>query len=178
MQDSRMFQFHELNQKQKEQHILSLCSKHGLDVSTNPFVVIKMQGREALAITKNGADQLRQKYNVSVKIEKIQETQEMIFVRVSAKMPMANGLIREDEDFGCVPITSHISPQEFCNRRMKAVTIAKKRVTVSITGLSTLSKEEAESVVSEQATTARAEQSAFHQSISNAKREGLKNDVF
>jgi hypothetical protein len=94
-----------------------------------------------LYATRNATDQIRHRYGISVTITS-REVVEDTYV-VTARATLANG--RHDESIGAVPI-AQLRGENRSNALMKAETKAKRRVTLSLVGLSTLDESEVESI--------------------------------
>jgi hypothetical protein len=118
------------------------CESLGLNPLTQPFGYIEFRGGKlSLYAKKDCTDQLRKIHGVSIEISS-KETINDNFV-VMAKAKDASG--RYDEDMGSVSIKG-LSGENLGNAMMKAITKAKRRVTLSICGLGILDESEAETV--------------------------------
>lgn len=127
---------------QRVEYYNRVCDSLGLNPLTKPFDYMKFRERgEQLYATRNCTDQLRQKHNVSVRITKREDIDGVHVVYAAAKLP--NG--REDESTGAVAING-LKGEALANALMKAETKAKRRVTLSICGLSMLDETEVETV--------------------------------
>lgn len=115
-----------------------VCDSLDLNRLTKPFAYMKLQNKEQLYATKNCTDQLRNIHNITIKITAREIVEDCYVVTAVATMP--NG--REDEDIGAVPIAS-LRGEFRANAMMKAITKAKRRVTLSICGLGMLDETEA-----------------------------------
>lgn len=132
-------------------YCVGVCRSLGMNPLTNPIMFIDLparQGQEQKRVpyaNRNGAEQLRKIYGVSVSIV----GQEMVEGRlhVHAKATLPDG--RTDEDYGVVPFPKTGNPEWLSNRYMTAVTKAKRRVTLSICGLGFLDETEIESIYAE-----------------------------
>lgn len=115
-----------------------VCESLGLNPLTKPFDYVTLKGKLTFYATKNCAEQLRHIKKISIyKIEK-----EIIdnVLTVTAYAKDAEG--KEDSDVGAIDITD-LRGQDLANAHMKAVTKAKRRVTLSIAGLGMLDESEA-----------------------------------
>lgn len=118
------------------------CESLGLNPLTQPFGYIEFRGGKlALYAKKDCTDQLRKIHGVSVEIVS-KETIADNFI-VMAKAKDAQG--RYDEDMGSVSIKG-LSGDNLGNAMMKAITKAKRRVTLSICGLGMLDETETETI--------------------------------
>ena len=116
-----------------------LCESMGLNSLTQPFQYIKLNGRLTLYATKGCADQLRRVHGVSIQILQNEVIDGQIVVHVRATMPDG----RSDEDIAVVPMRKGM---DGVNDRMKAITKAKRRITLSICGLGLLDETELETI--------------------------------
>ena len=135
-----------LSDSEKALRYKALCDAVGLNYQTMPFQVLALydkksgRTREVLYATKAASDQLRQLHNVSITIKSVQKTDKHIIVHVEA----VNGLGRRDEDVAIVELTDMLG--NYGNCYMKAITKAKRRVTLSISGLGMLDETEIETI--------------------------------
>lgn len=114
-----------------------VCESLGLNPLTKPFDYVNLKGKLTFYATKNCAEQLRQIHKISIyKIEK--EILESLLT-VTAYARDASG--KEDSDLGAVDITG-LKGEALANATMKAITKAKRRVTLSIAGLGMLDESE------------------------------------
>jgi len=130
-----------MNPTQKVQYYNWLCNSLGLNPATQPFQIIKFQGREQLYAKKDATEQLRKIYGVSVTdLEKLFQNDLYI---VTAKVQDKNG--RKDAATGAVTI-KNLSGDNLANALMKAETKAKRRATLSICGLGILDESETDTI--------------------------------
>ena len=116
------------------------CDSLGLNPLTTPFQYITLNGRLVLYATRNCTDQLRSLEGISVAItgrELVQGT----YV-VTARATIGD---RSDESIGAVPLDG-LKGEALANAMMKCETKAKRRVTLSIRGLSFIDESEADSI--------------------------------
>lgn len=126
-----------LTEAQLLQYYAVKCDHVGLDKSELPFEYIKLNGRVVLYATKKCAEQLRKKHGLSIYNLRSEVEDEILTVTVDAKLPDG----RTDTDMGSVSI-SGLKREALANAKLKAVTKAKRRVTLSILGLGMLAEEE------------------------------------
>ena len=118
------------------------CDSLGLNPITQPFGYIEFRGGKlSLYAKKDATDQLRKIHGVSVEIVSKEVVNDNYVVIARAKD--AQG--RVDEDMGSVTI-KNLSGETLGNAMMKAITKAKRRVTLSICGLGMLDETETESI--------------------------------
>jgi len=130
-----------MNDQQKVLYYKHVCDSLGLNPLTQPFKILKLQGRETMYATKDATDQLRARDGISV-VELIPERIEDIYV-VRAVVRNKDG--RADSDMGAVNIQG-LRGEALANSLMKATTKAKRRATLSICGLGIMDESEIETV--------------------------------
>lgn len=126
---------------QRVAYYAKVCESVGLNPLTKPFDYLLLNGKVVLYTTKNCTDQLRSLRAVSITIVGTEVDGDILTVTAEASMPDG----RKDSDIGAVTIKGK-SGDDLANARMKAVTKAKRRVTLSICGLSMLDESEIETV--------------------------------
>src|SRR5512146_110853 len=117
-----------------------VCDSLQLNPYTKPFDYITLNGRLTLYARKDATDQLRRVHKVSIDKPDIRFEDDWIIVTVQARTPDA----RTDSDIGVV--NRKDMGGAFGNALMKAVTKAKRRVTLSICGLGMLDETEIETI--------------------------------
>jgi hypothetical protein len=127
---------------ERTRHYIRVCKSMGLNEWTQPFAYLTLQGKQTLYAKKDAADQLRRIRGVSIEILHQGLTDDLYSVHVQA----TDATGRKDEDLGIVPLPSHVKGEIRSNTMMKAVTKAKRRVTLSICGLGFLDEIEVESI--------------------------------
>lgn len=126
-----------LTAQQKNDYYMGVCTSLGMNPMTRPFEFIKLGGREVLYAKRDAADQLRKINSISIEVVSRQIDGDMLTVHVRAK----DGTGRVDEDFGVVSLTG-LKGESLANAILKGVTKAKRRVTLSISGLGFLDETE------------------------------------
>lgn len=126
-----------MSQQQKVDYYNRFCQSLGLNPLTQPFQLLKFQGKERLYATKDCTEQLRKIHGVSI-IELTSQKLEDVYV-VTAKARDKEGKV--DASTGAVVIGS-TKGDALANALMKAETKAKRRVTLSICGLGMLDEAE------------------------------------
>jgi len=140
-----MNNFEKLPAEARVTYLHQLCESMGLNPLSHPFEFIKLNGRWTLYAKKGCTDQLRAVNGVNIEIVENTIHDHQVYVHVRATVPddrFPTG-VRSDEDIGVVFIGSGA---EALNNRMKAVTKAKRRVTLSICGLGFIDETELETV--------------------------------
>lgn len=130
-----------MSDPEKAQYYNSICESLGLNPLTNPFAIIRFQGKERLYALKDCTEQLRKIHGVSI-TELTTTELRGVFV-VTAKAQDKTG--KTDAATGAVPI-ENLKGDNLANALMKAETKAKRRVTLSICGLGMLDESEIETM--------------------------------
>lgn len=130
-----------LNPAERVSHYDSVCRSLGLNPLTQPFAYLNLNGKLLLYAKRECTEQLRQIRGVTLTI-KAREVAEGCYV-VTAMATLPDG--RQDESIGAVPIEG-LKGENRSNAMMKAETKAKRRVTLSICGLTFLDESEVDSV--------------------------------
>lgn len=135
----------DLSQLSQEERLFlynETCKSLGLNPLTQPFGFIEFRGGKlSLYAKKDCTDQLRKIHNVSIEIVSKENLNDIFTVVAKAKDKHS----RIDEDMGAVPIKGLFGDQ-LANAMMKAITKAKRRVTLSICGLGILDESEIETI--------------------------------
>lgn len=130
-----------LKPEQRLSYYNEICARLGLNPLTKPFEYVNLQGKLVLYAKKDCTDQLRALHNVSIRPVDTKQVGDVITVTVTAEMP--NG--RTDSDMGAVTMGS-LKGDALANAMMKAITKAKRRVTLSICGLGFVDETELETI--------------------------------
>lgn len=123
----------------------AVCTSIGLNPLTQPFEYIKLNGKMQLYAKKGATDQLRKIYGVSIEVISKEIIGDLYVV--TARGRDASG--RCDEEIGAVSIKA-LKDEALANAMMKAITKAKRRVTLSMFGLGMLDETEVETIPSAQ----------------------------
>jgi len=126
-----------LTPDQRIQFYRMKCELLKLDPGALPFQYMRLSGKLTLYATKNCAEQLRMKHGVSISEPKTEQIGDIFLVTVTASLPDG----RTDTDFGSVP-TNGMSGEKLANCYLKAITKAKRRVSLSPLGLGMLDETE------------------------------------
>lgn len=137
-----------MNNAQRVSYYSEFCHALGLNPLTQPFQIIKFQGKEKLYATKDCTEQLRKIHGVSITDVKAEELRGVYVV--TAKAQDRNG--KTDAATGVVAI-DNLKGADLANAIMKAETKAKRRVTLSICGLGILDESETDTLREYQTTT-------------------------
>jgi len=135
----------ELSPEDRVTYYNKLCEIIGLNPFTRPFEYMVLGGKLVLYVRKDATEQLRKINDISIDII----TRELVdgVYSVTARATDKNG--RHDESIGAVYV-GHLKGEPMANAFMKAETKAKRRVTLSISGLGMLDESEISSIPSVQ----------------------------
>lgn len=129
-----------LTPKQKVAYYVRTCESLGLNPLTRPFRFLKLNNQEQLYATRDCTDQLRQLRGINLQI--VEKKIEAGVLIVTARAQTKDG--RHDEDVGAVTLPQ--GGESRANAMMKAITKAKRRVTLSICGLGMSDESELDTV--------------------------------
>lgn len=127
-----------LSEQQRNEYYMRLCSSLGLNPLTQPFQYLTLNGKLVLYARRDCADQLRKINGISVEIVSQDKSDGLLSIHVRAKD--RDG--RVDEDLGVVSFPEALKGEAAANTILKAVTKAKRRVTLSLSGLGFLDETE------------------------------------
>lgn len=130
-----------LSPVQKVQYYQAFCERVGLDGATQPFKLLKLNGKEILYCDRSGTQQLSKKHSVSHTIKSREVINDCYVVTAQASTPDN----RHTESIGAVSIMS-LKGDALCNAMMKAETKAKRRATLDLLGLGMLDESEIETI--------------------------------
>lgn len=152
-----------LSESQRAAYYQQVCDSVGLNPLTRPFQYINLNGKLTLYATKDAAAQIRKTRGISfTSVEKDVDLEAGV-VTYTVTGTDKNG--REDTEIGAVSIwqtqthwknnkkvTTLVEPltpmngEELCNAYMKALTKAKRRLSLSLGGLGWLDETELETI--------------------------------
>jgi hypothetical protein len=130
-----------MSQEQKVLYYHQFCNSLGINPLTQPFQIIKFQGKERLYATKDCTEQLRKIHGVSITDISSTTVNDVFIVTAKAKDKDE----KTDCSTGAVNIKG-LSGDALANALMKAETKAKRRVTLSICGLGILDESETDTM--------------------------------
>lgn len=134
-----------LSPDQRARYYTQVCESIGLNPMTQPFQYITLNGKLQLYATKGATDQLRKIHGIGITIDSTQLVSDIYTVTVTGSD--AQG--RKDSDIGAISVKG-LSGDNLANAMMKAITKAKRRVTMSMCGLGMLDETEVDSIASAQ----------------------------
>lgn len=151
-----------LSPSEKMAYYNEYCNRLGLDPFTQPFKLLKLDGKEVLYCDRSGTQQLSKLHDVSHEIKSREVVNDCYVVTAQAKVTG-----RCTESIGAVPITKEngswsesngrkffkgdgtfkpLTGDALCNAMMKAETKAKRRATLDLLGLGVLDESEISSI--------------------------------
>lgn len=149
-----------LTADQRSDLYIKVCKSVGLNPLTQPFAYLELNNKLTLYAQRNCTDQLRSINNVSLKIVSREKHGGLYVVTASASLPSG----RIDESIAAVDLTEsdrikdygkwidnprkgkELQGDQLANAIMKCETKAKRRVTLSICGLSFMDETEVDTV--------------------------------
>ncbi|EKF9008155.1 hypothetical protein P7W13_001430 [Campylobacter coli] len=135
-----------LSDVERASYVKNLCESLGLNMLTKPFEYIVLNGKLTLYANKSATDQLRQIRKVSITKTEVAQVGDIYMVTAYAATPDG----RTDCDTGALNI-KNLGGDNLANAIMKAITKAKRRVTLSICGFGMLDESELETISDEKA---------------------------
>ncbi len=130
-----------LSSPERLSYIRHVCESIGINPLTRPFEFIQLNGKLTLYARKDATDQIRSVKGVSITNVKTEKIADTYLVTVSAEDKTG----RKDVDLGVVSI-GNLKGDALANALMKAITKAKRRVTLSLCGLGMLDETELETI--------------------------------
>jgi hypothetical protein len=130
-----------LTSEERAMYYNAVCKSVGFNPLTRPLEYITLNGKLTLYARRDAADQLRKLNGISVEIVSRSVDDGLLVVHARARDKTG----RTDEDFGAVSIGG-LRGEAAANAILKAVTKAKRRVTLSISGMGFLDETEVESI--------------------------------
>ena len=130
-----------LSESQRLEYYRAVCESLGLNPLTRPFEYLRLNGRLVLYATRSAADQLRAIHGISILDVRIEQKDDLVIVTVRGRT--RDG--REDVEVGAVSVAG-LRGDALANAQMKALTKAKRRLTLSLAGLGWLDETETDSV--------------------------------
>lgn len=130
-----------LSPQERASYYTQLCTSLGLNPLTKPFEYITLNGKLTLYALKGATDQLRKVYGVSLDMPQIDYQDDLIVVTITGR----DSTGRTDCDIGAVSI-GNLKGEARANAIMKAITKAKRRLTLSLCGLGMLDESEVETI--------------------------------
>jgi hypothetical protein len=122
-----------LNEGQRTEYYMRLCQSIGLNPMTQPFQYLTLNGKLVLYARRDCADQLRKINGISIEIVSQDKSDGLLTVHA-------------DEDLGVVSFPETLKGEAAANATLKAVTKAKRRVTLSLSGLGFLDETEVQDI--------------------------------
>ncbi len=130
-----------LSADQKVAYYRNFCERLGLDPLSQPFKILRLNGKEILYCDRSGTQQLNKLHSVSHEIRAREIVNGCYVVTSQASTPDG----RHTESIGAVTI-ENLRGDNLCNAMMKAETKAKRRATLDLLGLGILDETETETI--------------------------------
>ena len=130
-----------LDPTQRVMYYNKVCESMGLNPYTRPFDYISLNGKLTLYAKKDATEQLRQVKKISITSLEGRMVDDLYIVVAKATTPDG----RLDQSTGAVSI-GNLKGEQKANAIMKAETKAKRRVTLSISGMGWTDESEIESI--------------------------------
>jgi hypothetical protein len=159
-----------LSAEERTQYYVQLCNSMGLNPHTQPFAFLTLNGKLTLYAKRDAADQLRKINGISIEVisRSIEDGLFTVHVRATDRSN------RTDEDFGVVALPDTLKGEARANTILKGITKAKRRVTLSISGLGFLDETEVDDIPKHQTAKARIQAIA---ELPDAEREAAADDM-
>ena len=119
-----------MNDQQKVLYYKEFCHSLGLNPLTQPFKIMKFQGKEIMYATKDAADQLRKRDDISILEVTTERNEDVLYATVKGRDKTG----RTDIETGAV-FVGGLKGEALANAYMKTVTKGKRRLTLSLCGL-------------------------------------------
>lgn len=132
-----------LNPEQRVTYYHRVCESTGLNPYTRPFDYISLNGKLTLYAKKDATEQLRKVNEISITDLEGRMIDDIYIVTAKAKTRSG----RIDQATGAVTL-GHLKGEQKANAIMKAETKAKRRVTLSISGMGWVDETEIETIPS------------------------------
>jgi hypothetical protein len=130
-----------LSAQDRWEYYKGVCRSMELNPFTQPFAYLTLNGKMTLYALKGATDQLRGKHRISISKPTIDLSDGLAVISVTATDQTG----RQDSDLGIVPIEG-LKGDAKANAIMKAITKAKRRVTLSMLGLGMLDETEVDTI--------------------------------
>lgn len=130
-----------LSESEKMFYYNEVCKSLNLNPLTRPFDYLTLNGKLTLYARKDCTEQLRRNNNISIRVISKEVLEDAFVVTVEASTPDG----RVDTDMGATTIKG-LSGDNKINAMLKAITKAKRRVTLSISGLGLPDETELETI--------------------------------
>lgn len=137
-----------LSPERRAAYYVKVCTSVGINPLTRPLDYITLNGKLTLYFARGAADQLRKIHSVNITSMDVTYPEDMVSVLVKGQTPDG----RTDVEIGVVSL-SGLKGDARANAVMKAITKAKRRLTLSMVGLGWLDESEVETIPTAQAVT-------------------------
>ena len=134
-----------LTSDERSQFYMETCRSVGLNPLTRPFEYMVLNGKTVMYARKDAAEQLRKMHGINIEVINKELQGDLFCVTVRATDKSG----RVDEDMGVVVMPKSGAAEVKANMILKAITKAKRRVTLSICGLGFMDESEIEDIRAE-----------------------------
>lgn len=130
-----------LTPQERLEYYSQVCASMGLNPLTRPFDYINLHGKLTLYAKRDAADQLRKLHRISIDKPDVQIVDDIVMVSVTGYDKTG----RRDSELGAVYLGKKQGDDK-ANCILKAITKAKRRLTLSIVGLGWLDETEVDTI--------------------------------
>ncbi len=130
-----------LTSEERLEYYRQVCASMGLNPLTRPFDYIDLHGKLTLYAKRDAADQLRKLHGISIDKPDVTIQDDLVMVSVTGRDKTG----RTDSELGVVYL-GRKSGDDKANAILKAITKAKRRLTLSIVGLGWLDETEVDTI--------------------------------
>lgn len=132
-----------LSNQQKVEYYKLFCERLGVDPITQPFKLLRLNGKEVMYCDRSGAQQLNKIHAISHEVRSREIIEAAGVYQVTARASLPNN--RFTDSIGAVGIVN-LKGDAYANAIMKAETKAKRRATLDLLGLGLLDETELETI--------------------------------
>ena len=134
-----------LSPQEQSQYYITLCERLKLDAATQPFALLRLNGKLVMYPTKGATDQLASVWGIDRELVEQPTIIDTGAGKIIRAVCRATWRGRVDTSTGTVPVPNG-GGEALCNALLKAETKAKRRATLSILGLGMLDETEVDSI--------------------------------
>jgi hypothetical protein len=163
-----------LTPQERLEYYSQVCASMGLNPLTRPFDYINLNGKLTLYAKRDAADQLRKLHGISIDKPDVKIEDDLVIVSVTGRDKTG----RTDSELGVVYLGKKTGDPK-ANAILKAITKAKRRLTLSIVGLGWLDETEVDTIPGAQHVYPPEQRATIDESaeLAEARRESLTIDA-